>query len=165
MPQELTIREVAPGDPQRRLLVEFEQAVMRASYTAFMAPELVELLAEGKVTVPWLAHLHPQGAYLLAESGGAIAGTIDVHMPNALGQCIVEPLMVRNDLQRQGVGSRLWAAAEERASAWNARIIGAWSILPNLVARDFYLARGCKPVSECDLIVGTEVFRCEFLAK
>jgi GNAT superfamily N-acetyltransferase len=162
---ELTIREVAPGDQIRGRLAEFEKTVMKASYSAFMAPELVELLAEGRVVVPWLSNLHPQGAHLVAETGGEIAGTIDAHMPNAIGQCVVEPLMVRSNLQRQGVGARLWQVAEGRAAAWNARVIGAWSIVANNPARSFYIGRGCNPVSECDLVVGAETFKCEFVAK
>lgn len=161
---QLTIREVAPGDPLRVRLADFAKSVMRASYSAFMAPELADLLAEGMVVVPWLSTLHPQGAYLVAERGGEVAGTIDAHKPNLLGQCIIEPLMVRNDLQRQGVGAHLWDQAEDRAAGWGARVIGVWSILANESARSFYLARGCRPISECDLVVGSKVFKCEFLA-
>ena len=164
--REITISEVPPRDPVRAQLARFEGDVIRASYTYFMSSDLADLVATGQTTPPWMALLHPQGSYLVARTrDGRIAGTIDIHMPNHLGHAIVEPLMVRPDLHRRGVGRRLWLAAEAIASGWSARQIGAWSIDANLGARAFYLDRGCRPIGDTHLEVGAVRFHCEFLAK
>ena len=130
-----------------------------------MAPELVELVVTDQVVIPWLSTLNPEGAYFAAEINAEVVGTIDIRKPNLLGQCIVEPLMVRPDRHGQGVGTRLWNHAEDAAVGWGGRLIGAWSIVANTAARSFYLARGCNPIGERDLVVGTTTFKCEFLAK
>jgi hypothetical protein len=137
---------------------------MRASYSAFMAPELVELLVEGKCMVPWLAHLHPQGVYLVGESGGLTAGPLTCICPmlsaNASSNLswLGTISTARGRFQSLGGGGAAPVRLERTADR---RLVDT-----SQSARSGLLfARGCKPMSECDLIVETETFGCEFLAK
>ena len=96
------------------------------------------------------------GAILVAEAGGAIAGLVIVlgHVPfegldEPPGDCaVVSDLIVRHAFRGRAIGAALLREAERHARAVGARELRIGVLSANLPARNLYLREGFAPYNE-----------------
>ncbi|MEU0690868.1 GNAT family N-acetyltransferase [Streptomyces uncialis] len=134
-----------------RSAVEMDLSVLLALYSELNPDD--PPLPEASADAIWAAISRQQGrTILVAEAGGAVAGTADcIVMPNLTrgGRAIlfVENVVVADSFQRRGVGRQLMEAAVrlgESAGCYKVQLLAA----DDAYVHTFYEACGFKALAE-----------------
>jgi GNAT superfamily N-acetyltransferase len=149
-PENVRIRDAKmPAENEARERVSTE-AQKQAYKDIFTSAEL-ERFANGDAVPGWeLGNLRYA---FVAEIEGVIVGMADLTELRDHWM-LVEPMYVRPDYQRSGIGTKLWTRCLKAAAHRKAPGVRVWALEKNQLANNFYVKQGCKPKHNGQLCVG-----------
>jgi GNAT superfamily N-acetyltransferase len=150
LPPELEIRDARPGDAQR--IAEINAAGWRVAYVGMIEADRLEAIdvAVWAQTIRDNLDRLSEGSFsTVALSAGEIVGSSFVVSPprdDDLGPEFAELVAIYVDPEnwRQGVGSALLEAAQDRAARSGSTEMSLWTLTQNTPAHAFYERHGWR---------------------
>ncbi len=142
----MKVREAVPADVPA--ITEIHVQGWQLGYRGLLPQDVLDDLAPAQRVPRWTATIEraswPARGTLVAVSGTEPAGFADVRPDSAeVGE--IASFYVRPTMWRQGVGSRLMAAALDRFRAAGCTSAALWVLDTNTGAQRFYQSQGWQP--------------------
>jgi ribosomal protein S18 acetylase RimI-like enzyme len=155
------IRKAEPKDADA--IADVHHEAWRGAYAGIIPHRALNAMINRRGRDWWAQAIRRAASVLVVEVGGKVAGyaTLGRNRARELPQQgEIYELYLRPECQGIGLGSRLFAAAQEKLASHGLKGLVVWALEDNSNALDFYIGAGGRDVAE-----GVEVFDQKALRK